>query len=155
MTKPRQPYLKRTKKVKEKAVDFVFAFCEETVWRPLSWYLSFFSSKKGWKSGKNMRFDLYRWVKIKMNIPEQPKLLTLGHILTRITERQGGLPTRNWRLVPLEIEAKNCARDKCSHNSSSGTTCIRARVASPELSNLSKPSFRMPPSGQIMIWSLY
>ena len=101
-----------------------------------------------------MRFALYRWVKPNMTIPEQPKLLTLGHMLTRITERQGGLPTRNWRLVPLEIEAKNCARDKCSHNSSSGTTCIRARVASPELSNLSKPSFRMPPSGQIMIWRL-
>ena len=142
MTNPRQPYLKRSKKVKEKAVDFVFAFCEETVWRLLSWYLS----------GKNMKFALYRWVKIKMTIPEQPKLLTLGHILTRISGRQGALPTRNWRLVPLEIEAKNCARDKCSHNSSSGTTCIRARVASPELSNLSKPSLRMPPSEQIMIW---
>ena len=38
MTKPRQPYLKRTKKVKDKAVHFVFALCEWTVWRPLSRY---------------------------------------------------------------------------------------------------------------------
>ena len=129
-TQMTKPYLKRTKKVKDKAVHFVFAFSEWTVWRQLSRY------KERRKSGKNKRFALNRWVKPDM------KLLILWHILKRITERQGGLPTRNWRLVPLEIEAKNCARDKCSHNSSSGTTCIRARVASPELSNLSKPSFR-------------
>ena len=143
---------KELKKSKGQSYRRCLWFCELTVWRPLFRYWNF--KKKGWKSGKNMRFALYRWVKPNVTIPEQPKLLTLGHMLTRITERQGGLPTRNWRLVPLEIEAKNCARDKCSHNSSSGTTCIRARVASPELSNLSKLSVRMPPSGQIMIWRL-